>query len=43
MVTLNKFIEDALDKEHEFLMDALGDLTPEETAWRAGPEANSII
>jgi hypothetical protein len=42
-MTLNEFIEDALNKEHEFLMEAVRDLTPEELAWRAGPEANPII
>ena len=41
-MTLNQFIEEALEKEHEFLMDSLSGLTPEEQAWRAGPEANSI-
>ena len=41
-MTLNQFIEDALEKEHEFLMDSLSGLTTEEQAWRAGPEANSI-
>ena len=41
-MTLNEFIEDAFDTEHEYLMDALGDLTPEEMMWRAGPEANPI-
>ena len=41
-MTLNRFIEDAFQKEHEFLMDALSGLTPEEQAWRAGPDANSI-
>ncbi len=42
-MTLNEFIEDAFEKEHEYLTDALSGLTPEETAWRPGPEANSII
>ena len=42
-MTLNEFIEDAFDKEHEFLMDALSDLTPEEAVWRPGPEANPIV
>ena len=42
-MTLNEFIEDAFNKEHEFLMDALSDLTPEEAAWRPGPEANPIV
>ncbi len=42
-MTLNEFIEDALNGEHELLMDALGDLTPEEAVWRAGPEANPIV
>ena len=41
-MTLNEFIEDAFNVEQEYLMDALGDLTPEEMMWRAGPEANSI-
>lgn len=41
-MTINEFIEDALAKEHEFLMEAVQDLTPEELAWRAGPEANPI-
>ena len=41
-MTLHEFIEDALAKENGFLMEALGDLTPEELAWQAGPEANSI-
>ena len=41
-MTLNEFIEDALAKEHQFLMEALQDLTPEELAWRPGPEANPI-
>ncbi len=41
-MTLNEFIEDALAKEHEFLTEAVHDLTPEELAWRPGPEANPI-
>lgn len=41
-MTLNEFIEDALNKEHDFLMEAAKDLTPEELAWRPGPEANPI-
>ena len=41
-MTLNRFIEDAFQKEHESLMDALSGLTSEEQAWRAGPDANSI-
>ena len=39
---LKEFIEDAFAKEHEFLMEAVQDLTPQELAWRAGPEANPI-
>ena len=42
-MTLNEFIEDALGQEQEFLMDAVDDLTPQELAWRAAPEANPII
>jgi len=41
-MTLNEFIEDAFNTEIEYLMDALGDITPEELMWRAGPEANPI-
>ena len=41
-MTLNEFIEDAFDKEHGFLMEAVQDLTPDELAWRAGPEANPM-
>ena len=41
-MTLNEFIEDAFAKEHEFLMDAVQDLTPEELAWRPGHEANPM-
>jgi hypothetical protein len=41
-MNLNEFIEDALNKEQEFLMEAVRDLTPQELAWRAGPEANPI-
>ena len=41
-MNLNEFIEDAFDKEQQFLLEAVQDLTPQELAWRAGPEANSI-
>ena len=41
-MNLNHFIEDAFAKEHEFLVEAVQDLTPQELAWRAGPEANPI-
>ena len=41
-MTLNEFIEDALSKEREYLLEAVQDLTPEELAWRAGTEANPI-
>ena len=41
-MTPNEFIEDAFNTEHEYLMDALGDLTSDEMTWRAGPEANPI-
>ena len=39
---LKEFVADALEKEREFLLEAVSDLTPEELAWRAGPEANPI-
>ena len=41
-MTLNEFIESALSQEHQFLTEAVQDLTPQELAWRAGPEANPI-
>jgi uncharacterized damage-inducible protein DinB len=41
-VTLNEFIEDAFNKEYQPLLEAVKDLTPEELAWRPGPEANHI-
>ena len=41
-MTLTQFIEDSFAKEHEFLMDAVHDLTPQELVFRAGPEANNI-
>ncbi len=41
-MTLNEFIEDALAKEHGFLMEAVQDLTPEELVWPPGPGANPI-
>ncbi len=41
-VTMNEFIEDALNKEQEYLLGTVQDLTPEELAWRPGPEANPI-
>lgn len=41
-MTLDEFIVDAFAKEQEFLLDAVGDITPEELMWRPGPEANPI-
>ena len=41
-MTLNEFIADAFEKEQEFLSEAVNDLTTEEMAWRAGPDANPI-
>ena len=41
-MTLNEFVEDALNKEQDFLMEAVKDLTPEELTWRPGPDANPI-
>ena len=41
-MTLNEFIEDAFVTEHEYLIDAISDLTPDEMMWKAGPEANHI-
>ena len=42
MITLSHFIEDALAREQEFLLEAVQDLTSEELVWRATPEANPI-
>ena len=41
-MTVDEFIEDALEREQELLLEAVQDLTPEELVWRAGPEANPI-
>jgi DinB superfamily len=41
-VTLSEFIEDALNREQRFLMEAVQDLTPEELARQPRPEANHI-
>jgi len=41
-MNLNEFIEAALNEEQNFLMEAVNDLTPQELAWRAGPDANPI-
>ena len=41
-MTLNEFIEDAFNIEHEYLMDALDGLTSDEIIWKPGPGANSI-
>ena len=41
-MTMNEFIEDALNKEQEFLLGTVQDLTPEDLAWRPGPEANPM-
>ena len=39
---LNDFIETALDREQAYLLEAVGDLTPEELAWQPGADANPI-
>lgn len=41
-MTLNQFIEDALSREQQLLAEVVQDLTPEELAWRPGPEANTM-
>ena len=41
-MTLNEFIEDAFVTEHQYLMDAVTDLTPTEMTWKSGPKANHI-
>ena len=42
MIALSHFIEDALAREQDFLLEAVQDLTPEELVWRATPAANPI-
>ena len=39
---LAKFIEESINKQHEFLIQAIDDLTLEELRWQATPEANTI-
>ena len=39
---LKGFIEDVLTQERAGLLEVIDDLTPEELAWRPGPEANHI-
>ena len=39
---LAKFITESINKQHEFLMQAIDDLTSEELRWQATPEANTI-
>ena len=34
-MTLNEFIEDAFKKEHEYLLDAVSDLSATDMAWKA--------
>ena len=41
-MNLNDFIEDAFNKEDQFLLEAVPELTPEELVWRPGPESNPI-
>lgn len=41
-MTLNEFIVDALEKESEFLTDALEGLGAEEMGWQPAEDANSI-
>ena len=41
-MTLNQFIRDSLKWEQQLLMEVVSDLSPEELAWRPGPEANPM-
>ena len=41
-MTLNHFIQTALDQEQALLLAAVADLTPAELAWQPGPDANPI-
>ena len=39
---LAKFIKESINKQREFLIQAIDDLTSEELRWQATPEANTI-
>jgi ADP-ribose pyrophosphatase YjhB (NUDIX family) len=39
---VGSFISEALTRQHDSLLQEVQDLTPEELAWRPGPEANPI-
>ena len=41
-MTLYEFLEDAFNREHQLLMEAVQDLTPDELAWQPGPDSNPI-
>ncbi len=41
-MTLNQFIEAALEQESQLLGEAVKDISPAELAWRPGPDANHI-
>ena len=41
-MTLNHFIESALELEQSLLVEAVEDLTPEELTWQPSPDANPI-
>ena len=41
-MTLNQFIENALEREQALLLEAVEDLTPEELTWQPGPGANPM-
>ena len=41
-MTLNQFIQFALETEQALLLEAVQDLTPEELTWQPAPDANPI-
>ena len=41
-MTLNEFIETALENEQGLLLEAVGDLTPEELSWQPGANTNPM-
>jgi hypothetical protein len=41
-LTLNQFIEAALEQESGLLAEAVKNITPQELAWRPGPQANHM-
>ena len=41
-MSLKTFLQQSFDRQYTFMMRAVAGLTPDEMAWRPGPESNSI-